>query len=161
MGWRQTQRWARSGLASDNKRGGSPLGATNPVTRRPCHLQKLEALLKDRALGWLPIRCIRYQEEGIGGILVGLPPRALCWLPRCAALFGRRRHYHRRPLDGSPYSRSYKSSGKVADFHMSREMGAGVSVFNFPATWISGGSYMSPPDNFVTQTTRLPDSRTS
>ena len=161
MGWRQTQRWARSGLASDNKRGGSPLGATNPVTRRPCHLQKLGPLLRDRALGRLPNLCIRYQKEGLGETPVGSPPKALRWLRRRAALFDRRRHHHRHSLDGPPYSRSHQSRDKVTDFHLSREMGAGVFVFNFSPFRLLGGSSVSPSDYFVTQTTRQPACPTS
>ena len=160
MVWFQTQRWARSGHSSDNKRGGSLLGATNPATRRSCRLPKLEPLLKYRAVGRLPNLCIYSQKTGIGETPVGLPPKALCWLPRRAALFDRRRHHRRHSLDGSPYSRLYYSSDKVADFHLSQAMGAGVFVLNFPHSWFLWRSYMSPPDNFVTQPTRLPDSRT-
>ena len=71
----ETQRWARSGLSSDNKRGGSILGAASPGTRRPCRLQKLEPLLRGRALGWLSNLCIHSQREGIGGTPVGFTPR--------------------------------------------------------------------------------------
>ena len=45
--------------------------------------------------------------------------------------------------------------------HLSREMGEGVFVFNFPPSWSFGGSYVSPSDYFVTQTTRMPDCPTS
>ena len=103
----ETQRWARSGLSSGNKRGESFLGATSPVTRLPCQLQKLEPLLKFRTLEWLPNLCIHFQKEGIEGTQVGLPPKARCWLPRRVALFDRRSHHRRQALHGSPRSRSY------------------------------------------------------
>ena len=150
------QRWARNGLPSDNKRGGSLLGATSPVTRLRYQLQKLEPLLKYRALGWLPNLCIYFQKEGLGGTPVGLPPKALCWLPRRVALFDRRRHPRRHSLEGSPRFVSYLSSDAAADFHLSQVMGAGVFVFNFSPSWLLRGSSVSPSDYFVTQTTRLP-----